>query len=329
LQRLLVVDDDVQSIRLLMRVLTGCADISFATSGPEALVQIRREPPDLVLLDTEMPGMDGLQVCAEIRADPLLDDLPVIFVTAHHGAEAETRALDAGAVDFIPKPLNPAVARARVRTHLALKARTDALRRQGEIDGLTRVANRRVFDRMLELEWRRAMRVRTPLSLLLVDVDHFKRFNDAYGHLAGDACLVQVAQALTAAAGRAGDLVARYGGEEFTLILPNTDAEGALRVGRRVCEQVQGLAIAHADSPVSSRVTVSVGAASMRASCTEGMYSADACRRCPGLQECNGAPQALFAVADRALYAAKHAGRARVVGRVALSSPGPEDGPCP
>ena len=129
-QRLLIVDDDVHSIRLLSCILDGYAEIVFATSGAQALQLIRAQPPDLVLLDTDMPGMSGLDVCACIRGEPAWADLPVIFVTAHHGAEEETRALECGAVDFIPKPVNPPVVRARVRTHLALRQRTDALHRR-------------------------------------------------------------------------------------------------------------------------------------------------------------------------------------------------------
>jgi signal transduction histidine kinase len=132
-QRLLIVDDDVHSIRLLSSLLDGYAEIVFATSGAQALQLIRAQPPDLVLLDADMPGMNGLDVCACIRGEPAWADLPVIFVTAHHGAEQETRALECGAVDYIPKPVNPPVVRARVRTHLALRQRTDAQRRRQQL----------------------------------------------------------------------------------------------------------------------------------------------------------------------------------------------------
>jgi diguanylate cyclase (GGDEF)-like protein len=309
---LLVIDDDVQSILLLKHILDGCAEIFFATSGEEGLRRVRQDPPDLVLLDAEMPGMSGLQVCAAIRADASLDDLPVIFVTMHHGAEAETRALDAGAVDFIPKPVNPTVARARVRTHLALKARTDELRRLGEMDGLTRLANRRVFDRVLTVEWRRALRAGTALSLLMVDVDHFKRFNDAHGHLQGDACLVQVAQVLAGTARRAGDVVARYGGEEFGVILPGTDAAGARRVGEMLCARMQALGVPHGDSPVSPHVTISVGGASLQMPHIGDFGSFRGCAQCTERQGCRTTPHALLDLADQALYAAKRAGRARM-----------------
>ncbi|WP_157269138.1 diguanylate cyclase domain-containing protein [Azohydromonas aeria] len=312
LQRLLLVDDDVQVIFQLKHILDGCAQIFFATSGEAALRQMRREPFDLVLLDAEMPGMSGLEVCAAMCSEAELQEIPVIFVTAHHGADEESRALDAGAMDFIPKPVNPAVARARVRTQLALKARTDALRRLSEVDSLTRIANRRAFDRALEQEWRRAMRSRAPLSLLLIDVDHFKRYNDAHGHFAGDACLAQVASALASTVQRTGDMAARYGGEEFALVLPCTDAMGARRVGEMVCERMRELAIPHGDSPVSPLVTLSVGAATVQVACAQHPSSGKSCLQCGAFQHCCDAPQSLVELADQALYAAKAAGRSQV-----------------
>jgi PleD family two-component response regulator len=176
------------------------------------------------------------------------------------------------------------------------------------------------------------MRAGTPLSLLMVDVDFFKRYNDAHGHLQGDACLVQVAQELANTARRAGDVVARYGGEEFGIILPDTDEAGARRVGELLCQRVRDLGIAHADSPVSPGVTISVGAASMLAASACGPASSRKCHRCTRLRECCDTPHELLVMADRALYAAKHAGRARVVA-VRAGAPGcaaqPEARPLP
>lgn len=304
-QRLLVVDDDPSMVRLLSRLLTGMARIHFATSGEDALLQIRQNPPDLVLLDAEMPGLGGYETCRRIKADPALAHVPVIFVTAHTDTASETHALTIGAVDFIPKPLNPPVVQARVRTHLALKRQSDELRRLTATDALTGIANRRAFDDGLQLEWRRALRSHAPLSLLMVDVDYFKRFNDTYGHPAGDACLRAVARVLAGIARRAGDLVARYGGEEFALFLPATNASDAFRLGESLCQSVAALAIPHAASAVAAQVTVSVGVATL-------------VLPCDGVEQprCLAGPEALLALADEALYAAKAAGRAQVVDRV-------------
>jgi PleD family two-component response regulator len=220
--RLLVVDDDVGAVRLLTSVVQEFGEVFFATNGEDAVAMVFDKRPDLVLLDAEMPGMDGFAACEAIKRDPVFADLPILFVTAHSDMDIETTALGLGAVDFITKPISPPIVKARVKTHLALKQRTDELHRLAGVDGLTGIANRRTFDTALDNEWRRACRAKSPMSLLMIDVDHFKRYNDHYGHQAGDDCLRTVAGALAAALHRSGELVARYGGEEFAIILPAT-----------------------------------------------------------------------------------------------------------
>jgi diguanylate cyclase (GGDEF)-like protein len=267
----------------------------MATSGAKALTLCKDDPPDLVLLDVVMPEMDGHEVCARLKADEATRNIPVIFVTSHTDAEEETKGLELGAVDFIAKPVNPAVVRARVKTHLTLKAQSDLLRQMVFIDGLTGVANRRCFDERLDTEWRRAARSASPLALLMLDVDHFKRFNDRYGHQAGDECLRRVASAIKGGLLRPGDLVARYGGEEFACILPGTDFEGALAIASRIEQIVRGLQVEHVDSDVSDVVTVSIGVSA-------------------NLPERDGGPARLLALADAQLYRAKHSGRGRACG---------------
>ena len=294
-QCVLIVDDQPINIQAMYRIFAPDYRVLMATSGAKALTICKDDPPDLVLLDVVMPEMDGHKVCARLKADEATRDIPIIFVTSHTDAEEESKGLELGAVDFIAKPVNPAVVRARVKTHLTLKAQSDMLRQMAFIDGLTGVANRRCFDERLGTEWRRAARQSAPLALLMLDVDHFKRYNDRYGHQVGDECLVQVASAIKEGLLGPGDLVARYGGEEFACILPGTDFDGALVVAEGIEQRVRALQIEHADSDVCQAVTLSIGVAFGKPE------SADDSVR-------------LLALADAQLYRAKHSGRGRACG---------------
>lgn len=288
--RILVVDDAMENVQILHGALQDEQEVLFALSGARALELARSQHPDLILVDAVMPDMDGYALCAALRAAPETRDVPVIFVTALKTPEDETRALEAGAADFITKPVNAAVVRARVRTQLTVKRQADALRALTLTDPLTGVANRRAFDERLEAEWRRCARAGLPVALILADVDHFKMYNDQYGHQAGDACLVQVAAALRRGAGRTHDLVARYGGEEFAILLPQLDATGVEGVARRLQDELARLDLEHAASPTSRYVTMSMGLCSLVPRDTQGT-------------------EALVACADALLYEAKAAGR--------------------
>ncbi len=289
--RLLVVDDQPINIQTLYQIFHADHEVFMATSGEQALAFCRSNPlPDLILLDVVMPGLDGLAVCRQLKADPVLANIPVIFVTACMDPADETRALEAGGVDFITKPVNPMVVRARVKTHLTLKAQEDFLRSLVFVDGLTGVANRRRFDEALLSEWRQCRRAGTPLALLMIDIDHFKRYNDHYGHPTGDACLQQVAAVLKAAMQRACDLVARYGGEEFVCLLPGCDQAPALAKAQALQAALAAQGIAHEASPTAAWVTLSIGVAVAQ-------------------PQAGGSPAALVAAADAALYSAKHRGR--------------------
>ena len=288
--RILVVDDAMENIQILHAALQDEHEVLFAMDGPRALELARSQQPDLILLDAVMPGMDGYAVCKALFAAPETSDIPVIFVTALKSPEDETRALGAGAADFIGKPVNAAVVRARVRTQLTVKRQRDALRELILTDSLTGAANRRAFDERLDTEWRRCGRARLPVSLLLVDIDHFKLYNDHYGHPAGDAMLAQVTSAMRRAAARGQDLVARYGGEEFAILLPQLDEQGATGVARRLMRELEVLDLPHAASPTGPRLTVSIGIAAM----VPGEHSL---------------PSDLVQVADALLYQAKAGGR--------------------
>jgi diguanylate cyclase (GGDEF)-like protein len=243
-----------------------------------------------------MPDMDGLEVCRQLKTNPETFDIPIIFVTAQHNPDEETRGLNAGAVDFITKPVNPAVVRARVRTHLTLKSQSDMLRSLVFVDGLTGVANRRRFDESLDAEWRRCRRVQSPLSLFMADIDHFKLYNDSYGHQAGDICLQSVASILKGQLGRSHDLVARYGGEEFVCLLPDIHLVNALQKAESMVRSVRERGLPHCSSPTDAVVTISLGVAVT----VPG----------PDME-----PADLIFAADAQLYAAKHQGRNRSCGR--------------
>ncbi|RAU22393.1 diguanylate cyclase response regulator [Paramagnetospirillum kuznetsovii] len=312
--RVLIVDDDPGTIRLLGKIIEDFGDIFFATSGAEALAMVRERQPDLMLLDAEMPDMTGFEVCETIKRDPIFADLPILFVSAHTDMESETKALELGAVDFISKPPSPPVVRARVRTHLNLKLRTDQLHRLASVDGLTGIANRRSFDTTLEEEWRRTCRAKTPLCLLLIDVDHFKRYNDHYGHQAGDQCLRTIAAALAGCLHRPGDLLARYGGEEFAAVLPACSLDDAAKLAEKMRQAVAALHLPHAASETGAEVSISLGAATLSLGCqTKGSDYPTWSGACPDSQDCHGGIAALIAAADAGLYRAKAAGRNRVV----------------
>ncbi len=293
--RLLVVDDQPINIQVMHRIFATDHQIFMATSGAQALAFCRATPPDLVLLDIVMPGMDGFEVCAALKADPVTQDIPVIFVTAYTDAAQETGGLALGAVDFISKPVNPAVVRARVKTHLTLKFQSDLMHKLVFLDGLTGVFNRRYFDQQLRVEMARAVRAQSPLALIMIDVDYFKRFNDRYGHQAGDDCLRQIALTLKESLCRPADLVARYGGEEFVCILPDTAFANGMTIARELEHNVRNTGIPHADSDAASVVTISLGVAG---------YAGQAM----------GDAESLLALADAQLYCTKNAGRARVCG---------------
>ena len=291
---ILVVDDNPLNRTLLTAALSADYDVRAVSGGAEALAIVEsQEPPDLILLDVMMPGMDGFDVCRRIKANPRTSRCLVIFVTALDEEANEELGLDLGAVDYIAKPFSIPLVRARVRTHIALKKQADLLEQLSHVDALTQIANRRRFDEAFDQEWRRAKREQKPLSVLLVDIDHFKEYNDHYGHGSGDECLRRVAARLARSVGRPGDLVARYGGEEFVALLPATGGDAAHLIADRMCTDIRALNIAHAHSPVSAFLSISVGCATMDP---------------PAV----GTPQRLLDAADRMLYRSKAEGRNRV-----------------
>jgi diguanylate cyclase (GGDEF)-like protein len=290
----LVIDDETVNIEILAAALEQECEVIFATSGAQGIELATSSQPDLILLDVLMPEMDGYAVFAHLKAVPATAAIPVIFVTGRNDSAAEVYGLELGAADYISKPLSTQVVRVRVRNQLELKRARDDLFRRAVTDGLTGLPNRRRFDETLLQEFHRLTRNAGWLSIVILDVDFFKLFNDHYGHILGDECLHRIGAVLREATKRAADLPARFGGEEFALILPDTDLAGAIRVAETVREGVLRLEIDHIRSTVAPQVTVSIGVGA--AICKAGET-----------------PLSILARADMQLYAAKAAGRNRIV----------------
>jgi len=291
----LVADDTKVTRHLLQSILSKDFRVVLAEDGREALTLARECRPDLMVLDVIMPEVDGYSVCRQLKGDPKLAAMPIIFLTSLTGKAYETQALEAGAIDFITKPINPDVVYARVRNHVEMKQARDRLKDLSLQDGLTGIANRRAFDQALEHEWRRGLRSRRPVSVIMGDVDCFKRYNDGLGHARGDVCLQRVAQVFAGAVRRPSDTVARYGGEEFVCVLGDTDAEGARVVAEKIRAGIEALAIPHPDSDVAPCVTLSLGIAALVPDHKTGFLT-------------------IVEQADQKLYQAKRSGRNRVAG---------------
>ena len=431
--RVLIVDDNRANIDLLIKMLEPEGyKFSFATNGKQALNIANVAKPDLILLDVMMPDMDGLECCRRLKSNPETSEIPILFVTAKVETQDVVEGFNAGAVDYLMKPVRRAEVCSRVRTHLRLtalmKQRNDLIaslaqhgkyfqdifekmrdpivtlsdrwvvqssnlaasellgleisallnnslldyfvptehkkleaymtsiaedadtpalmqietKIRGEqviycdvnlaritkdskdfvcllhdttahqlaaqqlqvlanLDELTKIANRRGFNEMFAKEWRKAARSHAPLSLLMLDIDHFKAFNDAMGHVAGDHCLIKVATTLLDCCKRPGDFVARYGGEEFVFLLPDTDHKGAMQFANLIQQDVEQQALAHPDSPVSTYVTFSIGVGTVEPSQS-------------------GSAELFIQLVDALLYEAKRSGRNTIIGKPVTAS---------
>lgn len=301
----LVIEDTATSQAVICHLLErlGIQPVQ-ARDGLSGIANFEKEQPDLILLDIILPGIDGFEVARRIRAMEKPGEwTPIIFLTALTKDEDLERGIEAGGDDYLFKPVSEVVLAAKVRAMqriiqmrhslLVLTRKLDSANREltrlSAVDGLTGIANRRQFDEALLREWRRCLREREPLSLLMVDVDYFKQYNDGYGHQAGDECLKTVAATLRGKLRRPADIVARYGGEEFAAVLPDTAQEGAVRVAESMSSAIQQLGIPHEGSVFGS-LTVSVGVATLVPLQVEGL------------------PR-LLGAADWALYEAKREGR--------------------
>jgi diguanylate cyclase (GGDEF)-like protein len=306
----LLIEDTVTSATLVCHLMNKMGlECAHARDGASGIEAFKKDKPDLILLDVIMPGMDGFEVAQRIRQLERDGEwTPIIFLSARTADEDVERGIAVGGDDYLVKPVSEAVLKAKVSAMqriaqmraslLVLTRKLDEANREltrlSAVDGLTGIANRRSFDAALLREWRRSARVGASISLLVVDVDCFKQFNDAYGHQVGDECLKAVARALVGHSRRPADLIARYGGEEFAAVLPDTSEEGARIVAEAMRNAVQSLAITHRFSSAARVVTVSIGIATVT----------------PGRSDESGFVN-LLKSADQALYESKHAGRNR------------------
>jgi diguanylate cyclase (GGDEF)-like protein len=300
--RVLIADPDDDSLDRLEEFLSDEQEVFSARSSEQVVRACAEESPDLLLLEAELQGANGIELCRRLKEQSHWAHLPIIVMSSEATPDKETAALLAGAVDFISKPVNPAVLRARVSTHLTLKRQSDLLREQAYLDGLTALANRRRFDQQLDLEWRACQREEMALGLVLLDVDHFKQYNDYYGHQAGDRVLQTVARVLDDALRRPRDFVARFGGEEFVCLVPGADIEAVTRSAEYLLERLLSVGLPHAASPVAPYVTFSAGVSAL-------------------VPKAEIPPEELIRQADHRLYHAKLAGRARVVADAPASGP--------
>jgi diguanylate cyclase (GGDEF)-like protein len=291
--KILVIDDVPANIFVVFDAFRDEYEISFALSGEDGIRLAVEQQPALIMLDISMPGLDGYETCRRLHAGEQTRDIPVMFITAQSEEIDEVVGFACGAVDYLTKPLNVPVARARIRSHLDLKSTRDMLDEQARVDGLTGLPNRRSFDESMGREWRRAQRSRHPLAIAMIDVDMFKSYNDTYGHPAGDQCLRAIGRALDESLRRPGDVAARYGGEEFACIISDADLGTACALADRARNRVESLCIHHEGSP-HGVVTISLGVAS----CVPGP---------------DGDWHAVLRAADERLYAAKAEGRNSVI----------------
>jgi diguanylate cyclase (GGDEF)-like protein len=316
---ILIIDDLAENLGLLSEILKRAGyKVRRAIDGETGLMAAQTSLPNLILLDVKMEGMDGFEVCKKLKSDRLTADVPIIFLSAYGSVQEKIAAFGVGGLDFITKPFQAAEVIVRIENQLTLcrlqkelieknqqlekeindrqtaefelKQAYSALEKLAYLDGLTRVANRMYLDKFLHHEWNRAKREREALALILCDIDYFKNYNDTYGHLLGDRCLRQIARALSKAVQRSTDLVARYGGEEFCLVLSNTNLSGAIEIATAIQNRVRKLQIPHDKSPISDRITLSLGLATY-------------------IPHPKTSIKYLVQMADKALYQAKAAGK--------------------
>jgi diguanylate cyclase (GGDEF)-like protein len=297
---ILIVDDVQDNLEILGDLLTFDGyNVQTARGGVAALKRVQESRPDLILMDILMPGMDGYEVCAQLKADEATRDIPVVFVSSMTDIESKVKGFKVGGIDYINKPFQHAEILVRVNTHITmlrlrrhLEEQNAELERLANTDYLTGLYNRRYFFHTAEAEFSKAVRNGYPLAITLIDLDYFKKVNDTHGHLVGDSVLVHIAQ-LIRSHSREGDVAARYGGEEFILLHPSIDSQNAYHVAERLRKMVEVTPFLHEEDEIG--VTLSAGIVDTLVG-----------QKFSRIDDVLG-------LADKALYRAKEAGRNQVV----------------
>jgi len=293
--KVLIVDDTDIQAKILVQLLKDICETEVACDGAEGLKKACQKPqPDLIISDVMMPEINGFELCDRLKSMPETRDIPVMLITVMDADQDQVKGLELGAVDYIVKPYQLEVVKARVKRQLEMKAARDLLSNQSHVDILTGIPNRRRFEEVLKSEWKRAYRKQDSLSLMIIAIDYFKEYKDYHGHQAGDTCLRQVARLLTETIRRSGDLVARYEGEEFVCLLPSVDSEKLSVVAEKILQAVRDACIPHEASPAGEYLTVSIGCDASTPKDAEGK-------------------DRLVRKADQALFEAKSQGRNQAV----------------
>ena len=288
----LIVDDDTSNIIALTRMLSPEYTICAAKNGQDALEAAAAHLPDVILLDILMPEMDGYEVLAALKGSDTMRAIPVIIISGLDSVEDEEKGLALGAADYVSKPFHPAIVKLRIQNQIKILNYINIIKELCLIDQLTGIPNRRSSDERLLLEWGRAIRTESPISILMIDLDNFKSYNDTYGHIPGDMLLQGVAGLFARELKRSMDFVARWGGEEFIVLLADSDWSRALETAERIRAGVESAVFVLADGR-ETKITVSIGLNSQVPASNDSIHD-------------------FVSRADKALYAAKREGKNRV-----------------
>ena len=264
ISKICLIDDDMTSLTTIRNMLKSSYTVYPSPSAAKFFELIEEVTPDLILMDVDMPKMNGYEAVKRLKEDDRFKDIPVIFLAAEIDEQSELKGFELGAVDYFTKPFHPSIVKARVATHLTIVEQKRIIDKISLTDTLTKIPNKRSFESYLDSEWKRAIREDLPISILMIDADHFKNFNDNYGHQQGDAALQALAHVIDTSIRRGADFAARLGDDEFAVLLPNTYPDGVLRVAENIRENVESAIIPRIDdASLGLHITVSIGGASM------------------------------------------------------------------
>ena len=291
---ILIVDDEKSNLLVLNGILNQDYTLYLARDGKEALERANEYMPDLILLDILMPGMDGYETLEKLKSSHKTKDIPIIFITGLSNVEDQVKGLGCDVADYITKPFSRQIITLRIRNHMKIINSIHEIERLSMTDQLTNIPNRHYFNSQLEAAWKLSVRTRQSLSIIILDIDHFKKYNDIYGHQQGDVALREAACIMAKSLHRASDLIARYGGEEFIVLLPDTCVKGALKVAERMRSNIEEAEILHWSAKFDlTKLTISLGVNSLTPKHEDSIDIFISC-------------------ADDALYMSKNNGRNRV-----------------